>query len=290
MSDSTTTGDTDLPAYEPMLAAYHRAFASELRAIVAALPIAEGSSALDMACGDGAYSLWLAERVGPSGRVVAVDGNPRYLEIARREWAKARAAAAKRGTIESLCARIESLPFEEGTFDVCFCAQSLYSLPDPVEAVQSLLRVTKPGGIIAVLENDTLHHVILPWPVEVELSVRAHELKVLAEESDKPHKFYVGRALRSVFRQAGMEQIGVRTFAHDRSWPLGSDERVYFSEHLKELSGSLAQHLDGPTRRRFESMADPQSDDFLLDDPDLTVTCIDQLAWGRKARSGGPAQ
>jgi ubiquinone/menaquinone biosynthesis C-methylase UbiE len=282
MSDSATAGDAGLPDYEPMLAAYHRAFASELRAIVGSLPIAAGASALDMACGDGAYSLWLAERVGPAGRVVAVDSNPRYLEIARREWA--RGAASEPGSVEFLCAPIESLPFDEGTFDVCFCAQSLYSLPDPVEAIRALLRVTKPGGTIAVLENDTLHHVILPWPIEVELSVRAHELKVLAAESDRPHKFYVGRALRSVFRQAGMEQIGVRTFAYDRCWPLGPDERVYFTEHLKELSGSLARHLDGPTRRRFELMADPQSDDFLLNDPDLTVTCIDQLAWGRKAR------
>jgi cyclopropane fatty-acyl-phospholipid synthase-like methyltransferase len=43
-----------------MLAAYHRAFASELRGIVHALPISQGQAVLDMACGDGAYGPWLA--------------------------------------------------------------------------------------------------------------------------------------------------------------------------------------------------------------------------------------
>jgi hypothetical protein len=149
-----------------------------------------------------------------------------------------------------------------------------------------MLRVTKPGGVIAVLESDTLHHVILPWPVEVELSVRANEFRGLAEQSAKPHKFYVGRHLRAVFRMAGLADIAIRTVAHDRSAPLASDEREYFTEYLKELSGRFARYLDGPIRRRFEVMADSRSEGFLLNDPDLTATCIDQLACGRKPLDG----
>ena len=56
-----------VPSYEPMLGAYHRAFAVELRAMIAALPISEGQALLDMACGDGVYSPLLAERVGAAG-------------------------------------------------------------------------------------------------------------------------------------------------------------------------------------------------------------------------------
>ena len=72
-----------LPDYEPLLAAYHRAFAVELRAMVACLPIREGDRVVELACGDGAYSPWLAHRVGPSGVVVAVDVSPAYLRVAR---------------------------------------------------------------------------------------------------------------------------------------------------------------------------------------------------------------
>jgi ubiquinone/menaquinone biosynthesis C-methylase UbiE len=271
------TNDAGLPAYEPMLAAYHRAFASELRSIVGSLPITEGHAVLDMACGDGAYSPWLADRVGVEGRVVAVDKSPKYLEIAR----KGRTTSSFPDSIEVLCATIYSLPFEDEAFDLCWCAHSLYSLPDPVKSLMAMLRVTKPGGVVAVLESDTFHHVILPWPVEIELSVRAAELQFLVEDSQKPRKFYVGRRLRSVLRKAGLKDIVIRTVAHDRSTPLGPDELAYFTEYLKDLSTKLTNRLDGGARRKFESLVDSQSDEFLLSDPDLTVTCIDQLAWGR---------
>ena len=181
-------GETPLPAYEPMLAAYHRAFATELRAVVGALPMAAGQIVLDMACGDGAYSRWLAERVGPSGRVAAVDVRPDYLEIAREDVSEP--------PLEWLAASIDALPFADDTFDLCWCAQSFYSLPDPTDALRHMLRVTKPGGIVAVLEDDTLHSVLLPWPIEVELAVRVAELTALSEKSDNPRKFYVGRRLR----------------------------------------------------------------------------------------------
>src|SRR3954469_19889711 len=224
--------DEPIPAYEPMLAAYHRAFSPELRAMVGALPLSEGQSVLDMACGDGVYSPWLAERVGRAGRVVAADVMPEYLDLARAEAAKSPLAAV----IEFAAAPIESLPFADDTFDLCWCAHGFYSLPDPVEALRHLLRVTKPGGVVAVLEGDTLHHVILPWPIEVELSVRAAELRALAEKSDRPRKFYVGRQLRRVFRRAGLEQIAARTWATDRHAPLGPDERTYLAETLKGLA------------------------------------------------------
>ncbi len=269
-----------VPGYEPMLAAYHRAFASELEAMIGILPVAEGMAVLDMACGDGAYSAWLARKVGPSGRVVAADLSPDYLEIARR--AAESAGLARR--IEFAASPIDALPFAPGTFDASWCAQSLYSLPDPVEALKALARVTKPGGIVAVLEADTLHHVILPWPIEVELAVRVAELESLAASVEKPRKFYVGRELREVFRKAGLHEIRTRTFATDRGSPLSEDERTYFAEYLRRLSQRVAPRLQGAISERFADLVDPDSADFLLDDPDFLATSIDHVAWGRVGR------
>jgi ubiquinone/menaquinone biosynthesis C-methylase UbiE len=268
----------DVPAYEPMLAAYHRGFSAELRSMIDALPMAEGQSVLDMACGDGVYSPWLAERVGRRGRVVAIDLVPEYLELAKSEASNSPLAEV----IEFAAAPIESLPFAADTFDLAWCAQSFYSLPDPVDALKHLLRVTKPGGVVAVLEGDTLHHVILPWPIEVELSVRAAELQALADDSDKPRKFYVGRSLRRVFREAGLCDVVTQTFASDRAAPLGLDERTFLGEYLSQLSERISPYLNASTRKKFRPLVDPESASYLLDDPDLTATCIDHLVWGRK--------
>lgn len=267
-----------VPSYEPMLAAYHRAFASELRAMVGTLPIAKGQTVLDMACGDGVYSPWLAELVGPAGRVVAVDVMLEYLDLARRETAQSPLAEI----IDLSTASIELLPFKNDNFDACWCAQSLYSLPDPGEALRHMLRVTKPGGIVAVMEEDTLHNVILPWPIEVELSMRVAELQALTDTSGKPRKFYVGRQLRHMFRGAGLERIQTRTFATDRVAPLGSDERTFLTEYLKRLSERIAMYFDGPSRGEFNRLVDTKSSTFILDDPDLTTTCISYVVWGHK--------
>jgi ubiquinone/menaquinone biosynthesis C-methylase UbiE len=267
-----------LPSYEPMLAAFHQAFAVELRAMVDVLPITPGHSVLDMACGDGVYSPWLAERVGPGGRVVAVDMRLEYLELARKQSANSRCS----GVIEFLAASIESLPLEDQSFDLCWCAQSLYSLPDPVEALRHMLRVTRPGGMVAVLEGDSVHHIILPWPVEIELSVRGAELQALKQKSDQPGKYYVGRQLRRVFREAGLERIIIRTFATDRAAPLTPDDRTFFTEYLADVSRRVSAKLDGPAREELEHLVDPRSPRFLLDDPDFTATCIDQVVWGRR--------
>src|SRR6266511_1772233 len=74
---------TDLPDYAPMLTAYHRTHAPELRAIVGDLPVRAGDCVLDMPCGDGAYTMLLAEKVGSSGTVVGVDRSVCYLTLAR---------------------------------------------------------------------------------------------------------------------------------------------------------------------------------------------------------------
>ena len=135
------------------------------------------------------------------------------------------------------------------------------------------------------MEEDTLHNVILPWPIEVELSVRVAELQALTDTSDKPRKFYVGRQLRRVFRKAGLERIEMCTFASDRVAPLGPNERTFFTEYLKSLSERIAMYLDGPIRAEFDRLVDPNSSGFILDDSDLMATCIDYVVWGRKLRT-----
>jgi len=269
-----------LPGYARMMKAYHRAFAPELREVVRSLPIREGQEVLDMACGDGTYVPWLAECVGERGRVAAVDANAAFLEQARETCTDAAACE-----VEFVQAAVEGLPFEDGRFDLCWCAQSLYSLPEPVAALRRMLRVTKPGGYVAVLESDTLHHVVLPFPIDVELAARAAELGALAEESGDPEKFYVARNLRSIFREAGLEEIALRTVAYDRAAPLGRDETTFLTEHLKDLLESASGRLDAGARRRVEAILAPASRDFILRDPDLAVTIIDKVAVGRKPRS-----
>lgn len=263
-----------LPDYAPMLADYHRAYAKELRAMVAGLPIREGDRVLEVACGDGVYSRWLAERVGPTGSVTALDVSPAFLDLAGKNTAGHR--------VGFVAAVAERLPFADDTFDLVWCAQSLYSLPDPVEAVRLMRRVVRPTGVVAVLENDTMHHVLLPWPVEVELAVRAAELAGFVENSDQPRKYYVGRQLNEVFRKAGLQDCRKSTWATTRQYPLDPEERGFLGRYLTDLLERTRPRLEPTMRAWFESLADPRSRAYLLDQPDLSVTCLDHVVRGTK--------
>src|SRR6185295_5599067 len=158
-----------LPEYAEEMAFFHRAFAYELRAIVAGLPLGPEMHILDAGCGDGFYSALLADRLVPPGRVTGIDVSSAFLAQAER-----RCAYAER-VVEFVHGDLEALGGGSREFDFVWCAQSLYSLPDPVEALEQMSRVLKSGGFIAVLENDTLHQVLLPWPCQLEIVVRAAE-------------------------------------------------------------------------------------------------------------------
>jgi ubiquinone/menaquinone biosynthesis C-methylase UbiE len=267
-----------VPDYAAEMAAYHAAFAPELRAMVAELPIAAGARVLDLASGDGTYTRWLAPRVGEGGGVWSVDLSAGYLDVARR----AAASGPAPGRVLFSVADLERLPFDDGSFDLAWCAQSLFSLPDPVEALRVLSRVVRPGGIVAVLESDTLHQVLLPWPIEVELSLRAAELADLAETSDRPRKFYVGRGLRQVFEAAGLRDCRRRTWAIDRQAPLDPPARAFLAEYLRDLHARARPRLAPEMAERSDRLLDPGSPEFLLDRPDLALTIVEHVVWGMK--------
>jgi len=271
------TGDGGLPAYSEMLHAYHRSREAELRQILATLPIAEGDSVLDVASGDGCYALWLAER---GARVVGVDVSPAYLACARRRAE----AAGWSERIRFAPADAGALPFADGAFDLAWCAHSFYSLPDPLAALREMARVTRPGRHIAVLENDSLHQILLPWPAELELAVRQAHLRALQADhaGHGLDRFYIGRNLGGVFRQCGIDCCQVRTFPIERDAPLSGDEERFLRLYFADLRRHAGPYLDQAARAAFDTLFDPDSQAYLMRQPDFHLTHLESLAIGRK--------
>lgn len=238
---------------------------------------------LDLACGDGFYTRRIAGRLGARGSVTGLDLNLAYLAQAREEAARHRG----RARIGFVAASFDRLPFADGMFDLVWCAQSLYSLPDPVTAIGHMARMLRPGGVVAVLENDTLHQVLLPWPVELELPLRAAELRSFLEGSRNSGKYYVGRRLPALLAAAGLEPLRMSTHAFDRHAPLGDAERELLQCYLEEVVERVAPHLDAALLRELRQRVEPDSPRHLLRQPHLTMTWVNVLALGR-AR-GGPS-
>jgi len=267
----------ELPGYARMLDAYHRSRAAELRAIIATLPLGPHSRVLDVACGDGCYSKWLAER---AGQVIGVDLCAAYLDLAVRPAT----AAVEANPISFGRADAARLPFKDGSFDLVWCAQSFFSLPDPLATLREMIRVTRPAGHIAILENDTLHQILLPWPAELELAVRWAQFQALAAEHGMGavDKFYIGRNLCGLLRECGIERCEMRTFPIERRAPLSTDEEQFLSLYFAELREGAWPYLDAAAQAGFDRLFDPCSASYLLRRPDFHLTHLETLALGQR--------
>jgi len=270
-----------VPGYERQLSRFHGAFEAELGAIVQGLPLRPGMRVLDLACGDGFYTRRLAARLGAGGLVAGADLNLAYLARCRASAASA-SQPPGRAPACFVGAEVDRLPFPDATFDLVWCAQSLYSLPDAVAAVASMARVLRPGGLVAVLENDTLHQVVLPWPVALELSLRAAELRSLQAAGRGAGGAEVGRRLPAILAAAGLTPLPAVTCAFDRQAPLPPAEAALLQGYLEDVLARVAGHVEAPALQELLRLADPRSPEHLLLRPGLTMTWLSVLALGRK--------
>ncbi|NJN16486.1 MAG: methyltransferase domain-containing protein [Oscillochloris sp.] len=275
---STPYWSSRLPAYAEMLSAYHTAHATELQAMIADLPLQHGADVLDLACGSGTYSCWLAAQVGPRGSVVAVDIDPAFLAVAEAVVA----AAGMSERVHMRRADAADLPFADNSFDLAWCAQSMFTLPEPAAALRELWRVVRPGGTVAVFENDTLHQLILPWPVDLELAVRKAQLRSFRSDTTTAEQFFIGRDLRTYLSRAGFVDCRILAYTTVRQAPLEANERTFLQWYLQDVAERACAFLEPALRTRFQRLIDPASPTYLLDQPDFTVTYLDLLALGRK--------
>jgi ubiquinone/menaquinone biosynthesis C-methylase UbiE len=114
---------------------------------LAALALAHGESVLDAGCGTGLLLEQEALAVGSEGRAEGVDFSDAMLAHARGRCAPLEQVRLQQGSIETL-------PFEDASFDAVSCTQTLLYVEDMDKALREIHRVLKPRGRIAIIETD----------------------------------------------------------------------------------------------------------------------------------------
>lgn len=104
--------------------------------------VAPGWSCLEVGAGAGSVARWLAERVGPSGHVVATDLNPRFLDDLSASGIDVRRLD------------ITADDIEPGRYDLVHSRALVLHLADPVGALRRMVAALRPGGRLAVEEPD----------------------------------------------------------------------------------------------------------------------------------------
>jgi ubiquinone/menaquinone biosynthesis C-methylase UbiE len=105
---------------------------------------APGTRALDVATGTGAAAVPLAQAVGASGRVHAIDFSDRMLDRAEANIGKMALKNVDLHLMDAQC-----LDFRSSYFHTVVCSYGLFFLPDMQAAVNDWTRVLQPGGRLA---------------------------------------------------------------------------------------------------------------------------------------------
>ncbi|HET6372626.1 MAG TPA: class I SAM-dependent methyltransferase [Candidatus Polarisedimenticolia bacterium] len=109
------------------------------------LALRPGENVLDVCCGSGASAIPAAERVGPGGRVLAVDLAERLLGLAASK-------ARSRGllNLETRKGDLLDLGLPPESFDAVVNVFGIFFVADMPAGVRSLWRLVRPGGRLAV--------------------------------------------------------------------------------------------------------------------------------------------
>lgn len=116
-----------------------------------------GMRILDVGCGPGNISCWLAEQVGSEGSVVAVDISDESLSVAATK-----ASERNITNIQFIQCAADELDKSEGTFDIVFCRFLLIHLTNPKRALLSMASKLNQNGILCCEEPTTYTHSCYP--------------------------------------------------------------------------------------------------------------------------------
>lgn len=116
----------------------------KLARLLTAAAVHPGAQVLEPGCGTGRLTEFLADAVGPAGRVLALDISARMVRACRSR-------IGERQNVRVLQAAIEEYAVEPEAFGVAVCHQVFPHLDDPSSALANLVRSLKPGGRLLVV-------------------------------------------------------------------------------------------------------------------------------------------
>jgi SAM-dependent methyltransferase len=135
-----------------------RATGPEMPRLRHELALKPGMSVADIGAGRGELTVALAAEVGPSGQVFSTDIDTQALDQIR---ARIAAAGLQEVTVVQAHARDTGLP--TNCCDAVVLRRVYHHLSDPVATNGDLLRVLRPGGVLAIIDFPPMFSWVWPW-------------------------------------------------------------------------------------------------------------------------------
>ncbi len=220
-----------------------------------------GWRCLELGAGGGSIARWLADRVGPTGYVLATDIDPRFLE------------SEKLPNLEVLRHNIAADSLPEASFDLVHARLVLLHIPQREQALARMISALKPGGWIVNEDYDSASMPPDPAVSPGEVLLRTQVAMVRMLEDGGVDRRY-GRLLCGKLRARGLVDVGAE--ARVFMWQRGSAGAAMLKANFEQLREAMIDR-NYITSQQFEE------DLARLDDPDFMMPSgILWSAWGRR--------
>lgn len=227
------------------------------RSLLERLGLRPGWRCLEIGCGNGSVSRWLASKVAPNGHVVATDLDLRYV-------GNLRAPNLKVQQLDILKDRVEA-----GTYDLVTARAVLHHVKSPKKALQHMSAFLKPGGVLLSIEPD-----FLPATAATPEALHAFWQAWLKWSESAGVDYFIGRKMPGLLSAARFNNVGAEgTTALYRG---KSPWAEYWLDTIKELQPRLIEsgYMTAPLLSRFK---------HLYSDPRTWTSAITFVAsWGTK--------
>ena len=194
------------------------------------LDLQPGERVVDVGCGIGQDARELAQRVGPEGSVVGVDGSD---EMIARATAATDEAAAR--TLRFVAGDATALPLESGAYDALRADRLLQHVDNPLQALIEFRRVLRPGGRVVFVEPDWRSMAIYPGSGMGGDDDRCVDALFDWQVAHTRHPL-IGRQLRMLLTQAGFSSVRVTPVAYTSTSFLEADLALELSYAATEAA------------------------------------------------------
>jgi len=178
-----------------------------------------GARTLEVGCGNASISAWLADRVTPGGKAVALDVDLSLINV-------------RAPNLELRQGDIVAGPVEHVSFDLVTARAVLHHIADAEAAIKNLVASVRPGGALLLIEPD-----FLPVSVAEPREVRAFWQGWLAWSRERGIDYHIGRALAPRLAALGLMQINGT--AETAIYNGGSRWADYWTQTITELRDDL---------------------------------------------------
>lgn len=138
-----------------------REFYSRRDDVVRALDLQPGMAVADIGAGSGFYTELFAAKVGPSGRVYAVEISPQWIKYLRQKF-------ERQGLTQAIVVEggEHSTRLAPGSIDLAFASDAYHHFEYPADTLASIYQALRPGGRWVVLDYDRIPGVTPPSRLE----------------------------------------------------------------------------------------------------------------------------